>query len=217
VEAFAAEASPVLTADPAPAAADLVPAEPAPRTDAPPAPAAPAPPEPAPPEPARTPPVVPHRASPAATVAWPAHQVAPFAVALALGPDASLTLTLDPGELGRVEVAIDRSGGEAAIRVTAERPETLALLQRDSRELEKALADAGFGDRAPSLTFSLGQGGTDRGTGRNAADFGAAARDAQEHRTGQPQRPATPGTLASLAAHPAGRRTPHRGLIDLAV
>jgi flagellar hook-length control protein FliK len=62
-------------------------------------------------------------------------QVAPFAVALALGPDARVTLTLEPAELGQVEVSIERQGEAAAVRVVAERPETLALLQRDGREL----------------------------------------------------------------------------------
>lgn len=95
----------------------------------------------------------------AAPVPWPARQVAPFAVALALGPDASISLTLEPGELGRVEVAIERTGAEAHVSLRAERPETLALLLRDRAELERALADAGLGRGdagGPSLSFGLG-------------------------------------------------------------
>jgi flagellar hook-length control protein FliK len=136
--------------------------------------------------------------------------VAPFAVALALGPDSSLRLTLDPVDLGRVEVAIDRSQGEAAIRVMAERPETLALLQRDSRELERALADAGFGSRAPTLSFSLSQGNLNQG-------------GAQQGQSESGSRQASRGRAAGAAiqdpvrALPARRASAHPGLIDLAV
>nr|WP_245185435.1 flagellar hook-length control protein FliK [Falsiroseomonas frigidaquae] len=174
---------------------------------------------------ARPPP--PARAAAPVQVAWPARQVAPFAVALALGPDASLTLTLDPVELGRVEVAIDRSRGEAAIRITAERPETLALLQRDARELERALADAGFGDRAstdrngdrnagergPTLSFSLSQGNPNQGQPDQGRPDQSGGTQAQAPR-GEARRQAA--NDAALRALPP-RRSMHPGLIDLAV
>jgi len=92
-------------------------------------------------------------------IAAPARQVAPFAIALSLGPEARLDLTLDPVELGRVEVAIERQGKEAVVTVRAERPETLALLQRDRADLERALSDAGLRNSdggGPSLSFGLG-------------------------------------------------------------
>jgi Meckel syndrome type 1 protein len=184
-----------------------MPAEPRAEAGQPAAPAAAVPLDPAP----RTPPLPPR---PAAGFALPARQVAPFAVALALGPDSSLTLTLDPAELGRVEVAIERSQGEAAIRVTAERPETLALLQRDSRELERALADIGLGDRAPTLSFGLGQGGAgDGGGARDMADRHGAA----PGREGRPGLPAVVSGALPVPAVLARRGAAHRGLIDLAV
>jgi hypothetical protein len=98
-----------------------------------------------------------------APIPWPSRQVAPFVVSLALGRDSVLSVTLDPVELGRVEVAIERSNGEATISLRAERPETLALLQRDRGELERALADAGFGgEGGASLSFGLGGEGAER-------------------------------------------------------
>ena len=159
----------------------------------------------------RTPPVAASlatRPAGAAAFAWPARQVAPFAVALALGPDSSLTLTLDPAELGRVEVAIERSQGEASIRVTAERADTLMLLQRDARELERALADIGMGERGPSLSFSLGDGGANRDAPGRQGDRagGQAPRLGLAGATGLP-----------LAAAVARQGAAHRGLLDLAV
>jgi hypothetical protein len=124
----------------------------------------------------------------------PAQQVAPFAVALSLGPEQSLTLTLDPVELGRVEVQIDRQGGEATIRISAERPETLAMLTRDQRELERALAD--LGPDAPTLSF----GGERRGRQHEPA----------------PHQPRG-GTARPAALPPPVAATPARGLLDLAL
>ena len=86
----------------------------------------------------------------------PARQLAPVVVSLVLGRgDEALTIALDPGELGRVEVSIGQGKDAGQVRIVAERPETLALLQRDQRELDRALTQAGLGDVARSLSFSL--------------------------------------------------------------
>ncbi|MCK8783045.1 flagellar hook-length control protein FliK [Roseomonas sp. NAR14] len=105
-----------------------------------------------------------------------AQQVAPMAVALALGPGSSprLTLSLAPAELGRVEISIHRAadGSSVAVHVSAERPETLALLQRDAPELDRTLQQAGLGGAGErSLSFSLGgQGGGGQGGGGQGWD-----------------------------------------------
>lgn len=136
-------------------------------------------------------------------IPWPARQVAPFAVAVALGPDnGSFNFTLDPGELGRVEVAIDRSGAEPQVSLRAERPETLALLLRDRAELERALTDAGLGGqdgRGPTLSFGLGG---ESGTGRERRSPSGGA--PQGSRTA----PEPPAPTRAAGA---------RGLLDLAV
>jgi Meckel syndrome type 1 protein len=86
----------------------------------------------------------------------PARQLAPVVVSLALSRgDEALTIALDPGELGRVEVSIGQGKEAGQVRIVAERPETLALLQRDQRDLDRALNQAGLGDMARSLSFSL--------------------------------------------------------------
>jgi len=98
----------------------------------------------------------------------PAGQIVPIAIALSLGSEArgSITVSLDPIELGRVDVRVERMGDLATVQVIAERPETLLLLQRDQATLDRALADAGIGEGGRSLAFSLGgegrgaQGGT---------------------------------------------------------
>lgn len=65
-------------------------------------------------------------------------------------------LRLDPPELGRVDVRMEvSSDGKLSAVIAVERPETLDLLQRDSRALEKSLAEAGLKMDGNSLSFSL--------------------------------------------------------------
>lgn len=86
----------------------------------------------------------------------PTRQLAPVLVSMALGRgDDTLTIALDPVELGRVEVSISQGKEAGQVRIVAERPETLALLQRDQRELDRALSQAGLGDLGRSISFSL--------------------------------------------------------------
>src|SRR5690606_3761542 len=61
-------------------------------------------------------------------------------------------------ELGRVDVRMemDQSGNVVA-RLAVEKSETLDLLQRDQRALEKALGDAGIDTGKTELEFSLRQ------------------------------------------------------------
>ncbi|WMT86241.1 flagellar hook-length control protein FliK [Pelagibacterium sp. 26DY04] len=69
-------------------------------------------------------------------------------------------IKLNPAELGRIDVRmeVDTSGNVVA-RLAVERSETLDLLQRDQRALERALADAGLDSAKTELEFSLQQGG----------------------------------------------------------
>ena len=114
-----------------------------------------------------------------APMASPAHQVAPVVVAVALGQGSGSTLTvrLTPGELGQVEVRIERpaDGSAAQVKVVAERPETLALLQRDAPELGRALQQAGIAQDNCRLSFSLG------------GDQGSGAGDGSARNQGAPQ------------------------------
>ena len=69
-------------------------------------------------------------------------------------------IRLNPAELGRIDVRmeVDASGNVVA-RLAVERSETLDLLQRDQRTLERALADAGLDSGRTELEFSLQQQG----------------------------------------------------------
>jgi Meckel syndrome type 1 protein len=141
----------------------------------------------------------------------PAQQVVPVAIALALlpGERASLRVALEPPELGRVEVRIARGAdGGDAVRILAERPETLALLQRDQRELGRALDQAGV---PAGGGISFGLAGQEGG--------GAGAR---EDRGGGGTGRGAPGSAASGQPGGASPAPPQRqarmlGLLDIAV
>lgn len=72
-------------------------------------------------------------------------------------------IRMDPPELGRVEVKLQVNSNDNRVHavLSAERPETLADLQRSARELERALADAGLDLSENGLQFELSQGGED--------------------------------------------------------
>ena len=156
----------------------------------------------------------------------PAEQVAPIAIALALGGGAEgrITVSLDPVELGRVEVTVERVGEAARVQVAAERPETLALLARDGASLDRALGGAGIGgDGGRSISFSLlgtdaggqgaGLGGS--GTGPGGQEGGRGNRQGNGHGNGQagPWR----GAAGDLPETSITQRRALLGLLDIAI
>ncbi|HHS82136.1 MAG TPA: flagellar hook-length control protein FliK [Devosia sp.] len=67
-------------------------------------------------------------------------------------------IRLDPAELGKVHVRLHvDDAGSISARLSVERPETLALLQRDARSLERMLAQSDLPGPRPNLEFSLQQ------------------------------------------------------------
>jgi flagellar hook-length control protein FliK len=65
-------------------------------------------------------------------------------------------IRMDPPELGRVEVRMEVSSDNSVRAVlSAERAETLAELQRNARELERALTEAGLDVGEDALSFTL--------------------------------------------------------------
>jgi flagellar hook-length control protein FliK len=67
-----------------------------------------------------------------------------------------MEIQLKPHELGRVDVRIDTDAdGKSHVTVTADKRDTLDMLQRDARSLERALADAGLKADSNSLSFNL--------------------------------------------------------------
>ena len=67
-------------------------------------------------------------------------------------------IRLDPPELGRVEVRLELGpDNKVSAVLSAERADTLSELQRNARDLEKALTDAGLELGEEGLSFSLSE------------------------------------------------------------
>lgn len=80
----------------------------------------------------------------------------------ASGEAKSIRIQLDPPELGRVEIRME-FGKDKAVKavLTAEKPETFMMLQRDAQLLERALQEAGLEADGDSLSFELAQDNQD--------------------------------------------------------
>ena len=128
----------------------------------------------------------------------PGHQVSAALLSLSRGADGaqSMTLRLEPAELGQVAIRIDRpQDAPARVDIAVERPETLTLLLRDQPDLQRALDQAGVPSDGRSLTVHLatpdsltpsagahggmtanagsGQGGGNNGSGTRASGTGS--------------------------------------------
>ncbi|GEO98769.1 flagellar hook-length control protein FliK [Methylobacterium haplocladii] len=96
----------------------------------------------------------------------------------ALGASNRFEIRLDPKELGRIDVSIDidKESGTVGARLVVDRPETLALLQRDASSLQQALAQTGL-DASAGISLSLRSDSENQRSG--------AGSDAQARRGGQ--------------------------------
>lgn len=80
-----------------------------------------------------------------------------------------ISIQLKPESLGRIEVRLDIAhDGRVHATITTDRPDTLDLMQRDTRALERALQEAGLQTDTGSLSFNL------RGHNQQAPTNGAA-------------------------------------------
>jgi flagellar hook-length control protein FliK len=71
----------------------------------------------------------------------------------------TLSVQLDPPELGRVQIQLSYEKGEPMkVHLLAEKEGTLALLQRDSHALKSALDQAGVQMDSSSMSFDLASG-----------------------------------------------------------
>ncbi|QQR39643.1 flagellar hook-length control protein FliK [Devosia rhizoryzae] len=74
------------------------------------------------------------------------------------GGNTRFQIRLDPPELGRIDVRLEiDNAGSVSARLTVEKAETLDLMQRDQRGLERALQQAGVDAGKTNLEFSLKQ------------------------------------------------------------
>jgi hypothetical protein len=147
-------------------------------------------------------------ATPAAAHAAPAAQIAQAAAGVRLSAtgQGDVTLHLQPGDLGAVQVHIARANdGTASVTLSVEKPETLATLQQDLAHLHQALdragvqvdgrqvslhlapppvqsqpgnfASTGQGGGQPGWTQGQNPGGGQRGTPHSQAQQGAGAQN----------------------------------------
>lgn len=100
------------------------------------------------------------------------------------GGNTRFQMRLDPAELGRIDVRLDIDHkGQVHAKLTVEKAETLDLMQRDQRALEKALQQAGLDQSKTNLEFSLKQnpfaGDQNQHSGSEQGGFGGG-QDGQE-------------------------------------
>jgi len=150
-----------------------------------------------------------------------AAQVGPVLASFAAGvahPGAPqhLTIRLDPLDLGRVQVRIERSpDGSARVDLKVEKPDTLLLLLRDQPQLHRALDLAGVPSTERTLQFHLAPPDAPMPGGmaaQSTADHGHG-----QQRPGQPYsgRFATNGTTPPLGEPIPGPPTFHRAGVDI--
>lgn len=178
--------------------------------------------------PAPAPSQAPAHSSAAGAPAFPpaAAQVGPVLASFAAGaahPGAPqhLTIRLDPLDLGRVQVRIERSpDGSARVDLKVEKPDTLLLLLRDQPQLHRALDLAGVPSTERTLQFHRAP--PDTTTAASSTPGGMAAQaDAEgghgQQRPGQPHsgRFATRGTAISLDEPMSGPAAFRRAGVDI--
>jgi hypothetical protein len=96
----------------------------------------------------------------------------------------TIKVQLNPDNMGRVDVKLEVQGGQVKATISADHPETLALLKNDQAGMLQALQDAGLNADSNSLSFYLrgdqqrqfAQSGRQNGRGQQGG--GAAAIDA---------------------------------------
>lgn len=117
-------------------------------------------------------------------------------------------IRLDPADLGRVDVRVEvGSTGEVRAHLVVERPETLDMMLRDQRNLERSLSNAGLDVGSSGLQFSL----RDQGGQQNGWTGSETARTTVERTGSEEQTP----VLHDIAA--VAYRSPRIGGLDLRV
>ncbi|MEP3277437.1 MAG: flagellar hook-length control protein FliK [Stappiaceae bacterium] len=121
-------------------------------------------------------PVVPGQSSSQPTV--PMEAVGAHLAKMAQQKESRFEIRLHPSELGRIDVRLDiNEQGEVRAHLIVERRETMDMLARDSRELQRALNEAGLSADQNSLNFSMknqnGEGAADeKGEGNQFGQSG---------------------------------------------
>jgi hypothetical protein len=144
--------------------------------------------------------------------ATPIH-VVPLEIGLqALAGSKRFDIRLDPAELGRVDVNLEISDkGEVSARLVVDRVETLHLLQRDARTLERAFEQAGLKPSDAGVEITL----------RDPSDQSSFRQNRQDEdaprRARQPTEPDGGDDIAISAQATPARRLLRLGGVDLSI
>jgi flagellar hook-length control protein FliK len=117
------------------------------------------------------------------------------------------SIRLDPEDLGRIDIKLEISeAGQVQAKLVVERVETLQLLQRDAKTLERAFDQAGLKTNPDGLQFSLrdpGQQGRQNGQQQDQPVFGSKSKDST--------------MIDEIALRPAIYRTAAKGGLDIRI
>lgn len=127
----------------------------------------------------------------------------------------TIKIQLKPHDLGKIEIKLEvASDGRVSATVTADKPETLAMLQKDAKGLEKALEDAGLKPDTAATSFSLKGGeqqqNADRGNNNARSRRGRS-------RGGQTGDENGASAAAGIAQASRGRTLGGRSGVDISV
>jgi flagellar hook-length control protein FliK len=123
-----------------------------------------------------------------------------------------ISVRLSPASLGKVEVKLEVSPDRTVHAiVTAERPETLDMLARDARTLQRALEDAGLQTNSNSLSFQRNDDG-----GSAAQQFAdRQSRTAMTDDSGSPDRNGFETVPTDTPQ--SNQRAAHDGMLDVEI
>jgi flagellar hook-length control protein FliK len=143
--------------------------------------------------------------------ATPLHVVPVEIGARALAGNKRFDIRLDPAELGRIDVSLEISDkGEVSAKLTVDRVETLHMLQRDARTLERAFEQAGLKPSEGGIDMSL----------RDPGDQAGARQQRQDDETARGRRAwvqATDDSALTTEAAILPRNASRLGGVDLSI
>jgi flagellar hook-length control protein FliK len=132
----------------------------------------------------------------------------------ALGGAKRFDIRLDPAELGRVDVNLSISDkGEVSARLVVDRVETLHLLQRDARTLERAFEQAGLKPSDSGVDITLRDNSEQAFRQQRQQD---EAPHRQRNRVSQTDEVDGIGGVAAVATQPS-RQIVRLGGVDLSI
>lgn len=140
----------------------------------------------------------------------PAEQVSVQIQNAARNGNDKISIRLTPASLGKVEVKLELAPDKTVQAiVTADKPETLDMLERDARTLQRALEEAGLKTNSDSLSF-------ERRDPNGAADRGTESDDTGGHTGGDTDTAGHDDGLEDVEIALSNRRH-HDGLLDVEV